>query len=161
MTRKQVRELSSGDWWDYSYNMCSASIRKDWLTHLDSNIRGLGQVSFSNDVQWDSSLLLTHRVLRLRQLQGGPAEFKSVKTRSMKTTVQIQDAVKTSVLMMLLLRVRGPSVSQRIGHFELQAVWERLPVRVDDVHNSSLVQLHLRETLRHKTTCKSKQNLFF
>lgn len=62
-----------------------------------------------------------------------------------------------SVLLMLPLHVRRPGVPQRIRHAELQAVWERLPVWVDDVHNSSLVQRHLREALWYKTTCKSKE----
>lgn len=62
---------------------------------------------------------------------------------------------------MFFLHVRRPSVPQRIRHTELQAVWERLPVWVDDVDNCSLVQLHLREALWYKTTCKSKEEDLF
>lgn len=60
--------------------------------NLYSDVWRLCQVSSPDDVQRDSALLLTHRVLRLRQLHTGPSELKSVKKRlgTMKTTLLLK-----------------------------------------------------------------------
>lgn len=56
----------------------------------------------------------------------------------------------------LVSHVSWPWIAQMIRDSELQAVWERLAAQVDDVDNRFFVKLHLREALRHKSSCKSK-----
>lgn len=55
----------------------------------------------------------------------------------------------------------GSSVAQRIRHGELQTVGQRLRLWINNIDNVSLVQLHLRETLWHKTTCNRKEKAQF
>lgn len=148
----------------------SAVWKTKGLADLDSDIWRLCQVAFSDDVQWDSSLLLTHRALRLGQLHGGPAQFKPAETRSstVKTELLNQDVINNQRYSVFLTCERAQC------SLKDQTLWTQGCLRETPClgwwcrqwfscsapsERSTVVQNHLQEQRERRFNCKLSCNL--